>query len=165
MRARFWRWSGAVALLRICRSSGSFELSCMSSLPTRMKGVGLKMRVLDSSQDFSHCRSVGVFPGARGGWLCGMGPVWLGFKFVQDFVVVLLACGGGEDPVGDGGAGVLAALFVCFSGVRGQMALVLVVSGRDLGSFRLSCVSSLPAREVDRIKNEGARVFAGFLPL
>ena len=132
-----------------------------------MKGVGLKMSVLDCSQDFSHCRSVGVFSGARGR-LALWSAVWSGWVSSSSRTLWLssLPAGHGEDLVGDGGAGVFVVLFVGFSGMRGEMALVLVVvSGRDLGSSGLSCVSSLLSGEVDRIKNEGARVFAGFLPL
>ena len=38
----------------------------MSSLPERMKKIKLKMKVLDRSQDFSHYKSVGIFPDAQG---------------------------------------------------------------------------------------------------
>ena len=40
----------------------SFKLSCMSSLPTRMKLINTKMKELEWSQDFSHYRSMGIFP-------------------------------------------------------------------------------------------------------
>ena len=42
-----------------------FELN-MSSLPARMKKIKLKMKVLDCSQDFSHYKSMGIFPDAQG---------------------------------------------------------------------------------------------------
>ena len=38
----------------------------MSSLPARMKKIRLKMKVLDCSQDFSHYKSMGIFPDAQG---------------------------------------------------------------------------------------------------
>ena len=38
----------------------------MSSLPARMKKIILKMKSLDSSQDFSHYKSMGIFPDAQG---------------------------------------------------------------------------------------------------
>ena len=41
-------------------------LSCMSSLPARMKKIQLKMKVLDCSQDFSYYKSMGIFPDAQG---------------------------------------------------------------------------------------------------
>ena len=46
-----------------------FELiqaSCMSSLHARMKKIKLKMKVQDCSQDFSHYKSMGIFPDAQG---------------------------------------------------------------------------------------------------
>ena len=47
-------------------NSNSSKLSCMSSLPARMKKIKLKMKVLDCSQDFSHYKSMGIFPDAQG---------------------------------------------------------------------------------------------------
>ena len=41
-------------------------LSCMSSIPARMKKIQLKMKALDCSQDFSHYKSMGIFPDAQG---------------------------------------------------------------------------------------------------
>ena len=54
------------SLLQICRNSNSSKLSCMSSLPARMKKIKLKMKVLDCSQDFSHYKSMGIFPDTQG---------------------------------------------------------------------------------------------------
>ena len=42
------------------------KLSCMSSLPTRMKMIHTKMKELEYSQDFSHYKSMGIFPDAQG---------------------------------------------------------------------------------------------------
>ena len=42
------------------------KLSCMSSLPARMKKIKLKMKVLDCSQEFSHYKSMWIFPDAQG---------------------------------------------------------------------------------------------------
>ena len=50
---------------QICRNSNSSELSCMSSLPARMKKIKLKMKVLDCSQDFSYYKSKGIFADAQ----------------------------------------------------------------------------------------------------
>ena len=52
--------------LQICRNSNSSKLSCMSSLPARMKKIKLKMKMLDCSQDLSHFKSIGIFPDAQG---------------------------------------------------------------------------------------------------
>ena len=38
----------------------------MSSLPARMKKIQLKMKTLGCSQDFSHYKSMGIFPDAQG---------------------------------------------------------------------------------------------------
>ena len=50
----------------ICRNSNSSKLSCMSSIPARMKKIQLKMKALECSQDFSHYKSMGIFPDAQG---------------------------------------------------------------------------------------------------
>ena len=44
----------------------SFKLSCMSSLPARMRMIDSKMKELECSQDFSHYKSMGIFPDAQG---------------------------------------------------------------------------------------------------
>ena len=38
----------------------------MSSLPARMKKIQFKVKVLECSQDFSHYKSMGIFPDAQG---------------------------------------------------------------------------------------------------
>ena len=38
----------------------------MSSIPARMKKIQLKMKALECSQDFSHYKSMGIFPDAEG---------------------------------------------------------------------------------------------------
>ena len=44
----------------------SSKLSCMSSLPARMRLIKSKMKELECSQDFSHYKSMGIFPDAQG---------------------------------------------------------------------------------------------------
>ena len=82
-------------------------------------------------------------------------------------MVVLVTCKNEEDPIKNEGARVFTTLYINFSDAQGQITLELVaVSGRNLNSSKLSCMSSLPAKnEDDQIKNEGARVFTRFLPL
>ena len=53
-------------MLQICQNSNSSKLSCMYSLPARIKKIQLKMKVLECSQDFSHYKSMGIFPDAQG---------------------------------------------------------------------------------------------------
>ena len=48
------------------RNLNSFKLSCMSSLPARMKMIQANMKVLEWSQHFSHYKSLGIFPDAQG---------------------------------------------------------------------------------------------------
>ena len=48
------------------RNLNSSKLSCMSSLPARMRMIDSKMKELECSQDFSHYKSIGIFPDAQG---------------------------------------------------------------------------------------------------
>ena len=48
------------------RNLNSPKLSCMSSLPERTRMIDSKMKELDCSQDFSHYKSMGIFPDAQG---------------------------------------------------------------------------------------------------
>ena len=60
---------------------------------------------------------------------------------------VLVTCKYEEDPIKNEGARVDTTLYINFSDAQGQITLVLVsVSGRNLNSSKLSCMSSLPAR-------------------
>ena len=60
---------------------------------------------------------------------------------------VLVTCKYEEDPIKNEGARVGTTLNSNFSDAQGQITLVLVsVSGRNLNSSKLSCMSSLPAR-------------------
>ena len=62
-------------------------------------------------------------------------------------MVVLLTCKKEEDLIKNRGARVFTTLYINFSDVQGQITLVLVVvSGQNLNSSKLSCMSSLPAR-------------------
>ena len=72
-----------------------------------------------------------------------------------------------EDPIKNSGARVFITLYINFSDAQGQITLELVVvSGRNLNSAKLSCMSSLPARmRMIDLKNVGARVFTRFLLL
>ena len=48
------------------RNLNSSKLLCMSSLPARMRLITSKMKELECSQDFSHYKSMGIFPDAQG---------------------------------------------------------------------------------------------------
>ena len=79
----------------------------------------------------------------------------------------LFTCKHEEDLIKNEGARVDTTFYINFSDAQGQITLVLVsVSGRNLNSSKLSCMSSLPARmRMIELKNKGARVFTRFLPL
>ena len=60
-------------------------------------------------------------------------------------MVVLLACKNEENPIKNGGDRVFTTLYINFSDAQGQITLELVaVSGRNLNSSKLSCMSLLP---------------------
>ena len=46
------------------RNSNSSKLICMSSLPARIRLIKSKTKELECSQDFSHYKSMGIFPDA-----------------------------------------------------------------------------------------------------
>ena len=56
IKQKLRRQSRAVTLL----------LSCMPSLPARMRMINSKMKGLECSQDFSHYKSIGIFPDPQG---------------------------------------------------------------------------------------------------
>ena len=75
-----------------------------------------------------------------------LGPMWPNFELIRDVMIVLLTCKNEEDPVKNEGASVLT-LYINFSDAQGQITLALVVvSGRNLNSSKLLCMSSSPAR-------------------
>ena len=65
----FSDWQGQITLELVAvsgRNLNSSKLSCMSSLPARMRMIDSKMKELECSQDFSHYKSLGIFPDAQG---------------------------------------------------------------------------------------------------
>ena len=48
------------------RNLNTSKLLCMSSFPARMRMIDSKMKELEYSQDFSHYKSIGIFPDAQG---------------------------------------------------------------------------------------------------
>ena len=121
----------------------------MSSLPARMKKIKLKMKVLDCSQDFSHYKSMGIFPDAQG-QLTLQSTVRSGQISNSSKILWLSSLTAKMKKIRSNialGARVFTTLYINFSDMLGQMTLVLVVvSGRNLNSSKLSCMSSLPAR-------------------
>ena len=48
------------------RNLNSSKLSCIVLLPARMRMIESKMKEVECSQDFSHYKSMGIFPDAQG---------------------------------------------------------------------------------------------------
>ena len=78
------------------RNLNSSKLSCMSSLPARMRMIDSKMKELECSQDFSHYKSMGIFP--------DLGPIRPNFELIRDVMDVLVTCKYEEDPIKNEGA-------------------------------------------------------------
>ena len=76
-----------------------------------------------------------------------LGPIKSNFELGRDYMVVLLTGKNEEVPIKSRGAGVFTTLYIDVSDAQGQITLELVaVSGRNLNSSKLSCMSSVPAR-------------------
>ena len=75
------------------RNLNSSKLSYMSSLPARVRMINSKMKELECSQDFSHYKSMGIFPDAQGQLTPqSFGPIWPNFELVRDVMDVLVTC-------------------------------------------------------------------------
>ena len=120
----------------------------MSSLPARMRMIDSKMKELECLQDFSHYKSMGFFPDAQGQLTPqsfvrsnqisnSVKTLWLSSLPAKTkkirYKIEALECSQHYTSI--------------FQTRKGQITLELVaVSGRNLNSFELSCMSSLPAR-------------------
>ena len=79
------------------RNLNSSKLSCMSSLPARMRMIDSKMKELECSQDFSH---YGDFSRcSRAANSAVLGPIWPNFVLVRDVMDVLVTCKYEEDLI------------------------------------------------------------------
>ena len=105
---------GQITLESVVVSSqnwNSSKLSCMSSLPTRMKMIHTKMKEQECSQDFSHYKSMGIFSRrSRASNSAVLGRIWPKFELVRDIMVVLVTCKYEEDPIKKEGANVLTTI-------------------------------------------------------
>ena len=87
------------------RNLNSSKLSCMSSLPARMRMIDSKMKELECSQDFSHYKYMGIFSRrSRAANSAVLGPIWPNFDLVRDVIDVLVTCKYEEDPIKNEGA-------------------------------------------------------------
>ena len=100
------------------------------------------------TRNFTHYKSMENFSRCpRAANSAVLGPIWSNFELVRDVMDVLFTCKYEEDPIKNEGARVFTTLYSNFSDAQGQITLELVVvSGRNLNSFKLSCMSLLPAR-------------------
>ena len=115
----------------------------MSLFPARMK-IQSKMKALECSQHLFYCKSMGIFSDSQG----QLTPqIRLNLELSQDFMVVLVICKNKEDSIKNEGATVFTTLYIDFPDAQGQITPEsVVVSGRNLNSSKLSCMSSSPAR-------------------
>ena len=107
----------------------------MSLIPARIKKIQLKMNALECSQDFSHYKSMGIFPDAQGQLtpqsLVRSGPPdrcysCHGYLQNEEDLIKMKALEWSQHKYSN------------FSDAQGQITLVLVsVSGRNLNSSKL----------------------------
>ena len=93
----------------------------MSSLPAKMRLIKSKMKELECSQDFSHYKSMGIFPDAQGQLTAVLGPIWPNFELVRDVMDVLVTCKYEEYPIKNEGARVVTTLYINISDAKGQI--------------------------------------------
>ena len=87
------------------RNLNSSKLSCMSSLPARMRMIDSKIKELECSQDFSHYKSKGIFSRrSRAANSAVLGPIWPNFELVRDVMDILVTCKYEKDPIKNEGA-------------------------------------------------------------
>ena len=116
-------------------------LTCMNEVDQ------IKKKELECSQDFSHFKSMGFSRRSRATNSAVLGPIWPNFELVLDVINVLVTYQYEEDPIKNRGASVFTTLYIKISDAQGQITLgLVVVSGRNLFSSKLSCMPSLPAR-------------------
>ena len=120
----------------------------MSSLPARMRLIKSKMKELECSQYFSHFKSMGIFPDAQGQLtpqsLVRSGRISNSFEILW---MSSLPASMKKIRFKNENARVVTTFYINNSDGQGQITLVLVVvSGRNLNSSKLSCMSFLPAR-------------------
>ena len=86
------------------RNLNSSKLSCMSSLPARMRMIDSKMKELECSQDFSHYVYGDFSRRSRAANSAVLGPIWPNFDLVRDVMDVLVTCKYEEDLIKNEGA-------------------------------------------------------------
>ena len=105
----------------------------MSLFPARMKRFQSKMKVLEWSQHFSYCKSMGIFfKRSRAANSAVHGRIWPNFELIQDLMVILVICKNEKGPIKNECARVFTTLYINFSDAQGQITPEsVVVSGRN----------------------------------
>ena len=94
----------------------------MSLLPARMKTIQTKIKALECSHIFSHCKSGKFFRPSREANSAVQGRIWPKFELFQAFMVVLLhTCKNEEDLIKNESARVVTTLYINFSDAQGQI--------------------------------------------
>ena len=94
----------------------------MSLLPANMRKIRSKMQVLESSQHFSHYKSMEIFSRrSRAANSTVLGPIWPNFELVRDVMDVLVTCKYEEYPIKNEGARVVTTLNINILDAKGQI--------------------------------------------
>ena len=81
-----------------------------------MKRIQSKMKALECSQQFPHCKFLGeFFKHQRVANSTFLGRTWPKFKLILDIMFFLFTCKYEEDPIKNEGASVLTRLYIDFS--------------------------------------------------
>ena len=72
--------------------------------------INSKLKALEWSQQISHYMSMGFSRRLRVANSTVQGLIWPNFEPIRDFMVVLVTCKNEEDPIKNGGAGVVTTL-------------------------------------------------------
>ena len=81
------------------------------------------MKVLEWSQHFSHCKSIGIFPDAQAQLhvinSAVRSVIWSNIELIRAFMVVLVTCKIKGDPIKNEGSSVLTRLYFDFLEIKG----------------------------------------------
>ena len=88
-----------------------------------------------------------------------LSPIWPNFKIIQDLMAVLVTCGNEEHPIKNEGTRLFTTLYINFSDAQGEITPILVVvSGRNLNSSKLSCPGAQLEGNLGKILALGAKI-------
>ena len=96
------------------RKSNSFKLLYKSLLPARMRNIHSKLKVLEWSQQISHCKSRQIFYDAQGKLTPQSKVGSTQIKVIQVFMVAFVPCKNEKVPIINEGARVVTILSINF---------------------------------------------------